>query len=235
MALADPNFQPPEDWSKNFKSNIADYPLAKTAWNSLKEAGLEEAARFLLYGYARGAKEDVRAMNKLANNAAHSLKRAARAEKIAHTKAPIRSSDPQQFKSRAQEARRNALRSEWLKPDGKVGTIGHTVEDIKKDLGKEPSLGLMAHAVIKAGGKRSITSSRMYFLMLLHEYAATYGVSLSLACLTALADCAEEDNPGRSLEEGTLSRYLRSIPQASKDARLRDAILPPPVPPKQTV
>lgn len=224
MALAGPQGQTeiPEDWLSKFKREITCYPLAETAWNLLKDAGLGDAAMLLLYGYAKGAEKDVSAMNERATNAARSLKGAARAEKIAQTKAPIRSHDLHQFTRRAQKARRVALRSEWWTPDGSVGTLGSTIEV----LGKEPRLDVLARGVVKAAGKRSNVSSPMYFLMLLQEYAANHGVSLGLKRLNALADCAE---PKRFLDEGTLGRYLRSIPKTSKHAILRDAILPPPV------
>jgi hypothetical protein len=68
----------------------------------------------------------------------------------------------------------------------------------------------------------------MYFLMLLQEHAAIHGVSLGIKRLTALADCAEDEiTTTRLLDEGTLGRYLRSIPQKTKEAILRDAVLPP--------
>src|SRR5215831_9588921 len=106
----------PDNWIKEFKSEVARDRTARGAWRKIESAGLEEGALFLLWGFAGGAEPDLAKMHRRTENTSDLLKAAHRGEGVAQTGTPKRAHDDDLFRRRAASARERALSSEWAMP-----------------------------------------------------------------------------------------------------------------------
>jgi hypothetical protein len=218
----------PDGWIQQFKTAVAGDPTASSAWSDIKNAGLEEGALLLLWGFAGGATPDFTAMHRRAEDANDRLKAAIREQQTAETTTPKRAHDPDLFHRRATMAHETAMRSAWPVPTAQIPTLGDELAEVEREKGGQPPLLAVRKALTKAAGKRSPLNS-FYFLFLLQGYAAKYGVELGVKRLVALAYCADPDT---KLDEGTLGRYLRTMPKSLKESILHDALPALPQPSK---
>lgn len=219
----------PDEWIQQFKSQVKADPTAGVAWKVIENAGLEQTALLLLWGFAGGAKPDLAAMHRRTEDANDVLKAVVREESIARATTPKRAHDPDLFHSRATKAHETAMSSPWPVPTVEVRTLGDELAKVKAEKGRQPPLTAVRKALTKAVGKRSLLNT-FHFLLLLQGYAADHGVQLGNKRLVALTYCA---SPNTRLDEGTLGRYLRSIPQSLRDSILRDTLPTLPRPTKR--
>jgi len=222
----------PDTWVRQFKQNVAADPTAHGAWEEIKRGGIEEGALFLLYGYAGGASKDISQMHRRSESASRRMKAAIRGEEVAQTCKPIRAHDPALFSKRAEEAHESAFRADWPMPNpaARVQTVADELALASELKGKEVPLEDARKAMVKAAGERSPVNP-FCFLFLLQGYAAKYGVTLGNKRLLTLAWCAL---PERELDEGTLGRYLRDIPEPVREGVLRDSLPTLPAPGQKT-
>jgi hypothetical protein len=195
----------------------------------IEDAGLEEGAIFLLWAFAGGhAHQEIAQMYLRAEEANRRMNAAIRAEEVAQTRTPKRASSSSLFRERASESIHDALKAEWPMPSANVHSVGDELALASKVKGREIPLDAVRQAMVKAVGERSPVGP-FYFLFLLQGYAAEHGITLGNKRLVALAECAD---PHRSLDEGTVGRYLREIPESVRDGIRRDALptLPSPAP-----
>ena len=222
----------PDTWIGQFRHEVAGNPTAREAWKEIEQAGLESGAILLLWGYAGGAGSVIADMYGRTEEANRLMKATARAEEVAETSAPKRAQNPNLFRERASDKRDDALRAEWPMPNPAAGvrTVGDELALASELKGREIPLEAARKAMVKAAGERSPVNP-FQFLFLLQGYAAKYGVTLGNKRLLALAGYAL---PERELDEGTLGRYLRDIPESVREGILRDSLptLPPPEPHK---
>jgi hypothetical protein len=220
----------PDDWVREFKENVAGDPTARGAWKEIEDSGLQEGALFLLWGYLWAANKGVPRMHRRTAYASGRIKAAMRAKRIAQTRTPKSGQNPDLFRERAFESHQDALNTEWPVPSANARTVGDELALVSDIKGREIPLEAARKAMVKAAGERSPVN-RFHFLFLLQGYVAEHGVTLGIKRLIALAWCAD---PERFIDEGTLGRYLSTIPESVKDGILRDTLptLPPPVPRK---
>jgi hypothetical protein len=215
----------PDNWIKEFKSEVARDRTARGAWREIGSAGLEEGALFLLWGFAGGAEPDLAKMHQRAENTSDLLKAAHREEGVAQNGRPKRAHDDDLFRRRAASAREGALSSEWAMPTPETSKLRDELARVKAETGRQPTLPAVRKALTKAAGKRSPVKNS-HLLLLLQGYAEKFAVKLGIKRLVALASCADRNT---KLDEGRLGSYLRSA-TAVKDQILGDTLptLPPP-------
>lgn len=215
----------PDAWIERFRNAVASDPTARNAWNDIENACLEETALLLLWGYAGGARPDRAAMHRRTEDISDRIKATVREEGKAHGNAPKRAHDADLFRRRAAKSRETAMQSLWPIPTAETPTLADELRKVEQT-GRQPSLTAVRKALTKAAGKRSPINP-LYFLLLLQGYSSANGVQLGNKRLLALAYCADPDT---KLDEGTLGRYLRSMPDSLKSAIIRDTLptLPPP-------
>lgn len=218
----------PDRWIKQFKTRLDADPAAQSTWKKIEAAGLEDGALFLLWGFAGGARRELDQMHRRAEDASDRLRAAQRAEEIARTKTPKRAHDSDLFRRRAKAARKSTISSAWPMPTPDTLTLGDELARVEAETRAQPTLAAVGTALAKAAGKRSRVND-FYILFLLQSYLDNHGVRLGYKRIVRLASLVDPD-PDAGLDEGTLGRYFRSIPQPLKDRILRDTLptLPPP-------
>jgi hypothetical protein len=192
-------------WAQEFLATVAADPTARSAWQKLRQAGLDRPALYPLWKYAHSDSEFER-LRKDAKRKANQVRDTIRALRIAKSgQKPKRAKDALVFYRRALEHLTKLdqpLDWPFLWEDESPLAMH---DKISKSVGSPLSLELLEGHFKWLSGRNG-TLRREAWLRKLQEFAARGGVVLGLKVLVALAECAD---PSISVNYTTLSRVFR--------------------------
>lgn len=206
--MADPTQLDPFDWERAFFEYVANDSTAQRAWGKLKNAGLDDIAKVILFQAVRYSDGPTLEIQRGSAQIINTLKSARRAR----DEAEKRSGDAraEMFGRRRTEAAERAARSPWPFGNRDVKTL-YDAASTYSEIGDQ-TLHRAPHSVAKAADGFRRWGLRKHMLAILKVGAENRGVILSPRDLAALAWCADTnwDVDERSLRRSFRESWLKA-------------------------
>lgn len=196
-------------WVPVFIDNVKSSAAARRVWRTIQDARFPGQAALLLYFYSLDEEVTFGKMHARANENVRLLKAAIRIEERESKYPPKSPQSTGPARMPAVVACKRAFASEWAGRSGE--SLGKVFARLRRDTGRNPSLGDARTIVVMSTGRQSIFKAT-YHLIMLQEYPAIHGLmKLGYKRLAILAHCACPSKLRTQTQVRELARWLQSV------------------------